>query len=306
MWRTVRFLMIAITVALSGCAEWALEQLEPATAPAPEQVLSAAEAGDDRAAFLAYRLAKTDAERRKWVCIAANRDLPEAQAEIARLHWSVPGYPSRPFAQDGNKAYIWSIIAVQRHQPLEEMERRLREVIVGVERWRATTLALAWRPDPGQCEDMENSAYFSIAPATGAGGAPAEVLTAAEAGDDRAAFLAYRLAKTDAERRRWLCIAANLDLTEAQAEIAWLHRAPPSERPGLFARDDHKAFIWSIIAVHRRLPLDETERQLGGMVTGVERWRAMALAVSWKPDPEQCENMADSPYFNIAPVAGAQ
>lgn len=306
MWRTVKILVIAMAAAQAGCAEWAQEQIRPGTGPAPEEVLAAARAGDARAAFLAYRQATTSAERRKWICIAANRDFPEAQAEIARLHWHSFWEQPSPFGHDGSKAYIWSIIAVQRRLPLEDMERQLRQVIVGVERWRATTLALAWRPDPAQCEDMENSDYFSIAPVAGAGPAPPEVLAVAEAGDARAAFIAYRLAMADADRRKWLCIAANRDLAEAQAEIAWLHRAPTSKPPGLFVHDDYKAFVWSIIAVHRRLPLEEMERQLGGMVTGIERWRAVALAVSWKPDPSQCENMAESPYFHIAAATGTK
>lgn len=298
MWRIVGIVGMAAMAALAGCAE-ALPEPRAAPGPAPADVLAAAEAGDARAAFLAYRQAETAADRRKWVCIAANLDLPEAQAEIARLHWSVPGAPPIPFAQDGNKAYIWSIIAAQRRQPLESMERRLGEVIPGVERWRAMTLALAWTPDPSQCEDMGNSEYFSIPPVAGAGGAPAELLAAAEAGDAKAAFLAYRRAESDADRRKWLCIAANLDLAEAQAEIAWLHRAPTGDAPGLFAHDEYRAFIWSIIAVHRRLPVDETERRLGGMVTGIDRWRAMAMAVSWRPDPDQCEAMEISGYFSI-------
>ena len=298
MWRIIGIVGIAATVALAGCTE-GLPEPRPAAGPAPAEVLAAAEAGNARAAFLAYRQAETDADRRKWVCIAANLGLAEAQAEIARLHWSIPGGPPSPFTQDGNKAYIWSIIAVQRRQPLEEMERLLGGAIPGVERWRAMTLALAWRPDPGQCENLANSAYFSIAPAAGGGGAPAEVLAAAEAGDAKAAFLAYRQAETDADRRKWLCIAANLDLADAQAEIAWLHRAPAGDTPGLFARDEYRAFIWSIIAVHRRLPVDETERRLGGMVTGVDRWRAMAMAVSWRPDPGQCDDMKLSGYFSI-------
>ncbi|MBE9554008.1 MAG: hypothetical protein IMF05_11140 [Proteobacteria bacterium] len=306
MWRTVRLLVIAITVALTGCAEWAREQLQPDVVPLPEEVLAAARAGDARAAFLAYQQATTDAERRKWVCIAANRDLPEAQAEIARLHWYSFWESPSPFAHDGNKAYIWSIIAVQRHQPLEDMERRLGGVIPEVERWRAMTLALAWRPDPGQCEDIENSEYFSIVRVAEAAPRRAEVLAAAEAGDARAAFLAYRQATTDAERRKWICIAANRDLPEAQAEIAWLHRASPGKTPGPFAHDEYKVFIWSIIAVHRHRPLDEMERQRGAMVTGIERWRAMALAVAWRPDPRKCENMKDSEYFSIVPVTGAK
>ena len=305
MWRTVRIVVIAITVPLAGCAEWALEP-QPDVGPAPEEVLAAARAGDARAAFLAYRQATSDTERRKWICIAANRDLPEAQAEIARLLWRPPGLLNSPFEHDKYKAYIWSIIAIHRRQPLEHMEERLSWVIPDGERWRAMLLAVSWRPDPSKCENMEDSEYFSIAPVAGADPAPEEVLAAAQAGDARAAFLAYRQATTDAERRKWICIAANRDLREAQTEIARLHLRSPGDPPSPFAHDKYKAYIWSIIVVHRREPLEDMERRLGWVITEGERWWAMALAVAWRPDPSQCENMEDSEYFSIAPVTGAE
>jgi TPR repeat protein len=258
------------------------------------------------AAFLAYRQATTEPERRKWICIAANRDLPEAQTEIARLHWRPPGLLASPFERDGYKAYIWSIIAIQRPQPLEDMERRLGWAVTEGERWRAMLLAVSWRPDPRKCENMEDSEYFSIAPVAGAGPTPEEVLAAARAGDARAAFLAYRQATTDAERRKWICIAANRDHHEAQVEIARLHLWSPGDPPSPFAHDKHKAYIWSIIAIHRRQPLEDMERRLGWAVTEGERWRAMVLAVAWRPDPSQCENIEDSEYFSIVPIKGAE
>ena len=166
MWHTVRLLVIAIAVALAGCAEWALEQ-QPDASPPPEEVLAAARAGDARAAFLAYKQATTNAERRKWICIAAHRNLPEAQAEIARLHWRHPGILTSPFGRDAFRAYIWSVIAINRRQPLEDMERRLGRVIENGERWRAMLLAVSWRPDPSQCENIEDSEYFRVVPITG-------------------------------------------------------------------------------------------------------------------------------------------
>jgi hypothetical protein len=126
-----------------------------------------------------------------------------------------------------------------------------------------------------------------------------------ETGDAKAAFLAYQQATTDAERRKWICIAANKGILEAQIEIARLHSRSPGDPPSPFAHDLKKAFIWSVIAVHGRQPLEETERQLGWMVTE-DKWRAMLKAVAWKPDPSQCENMEDSEYFSISPVAGAK
>ncbi|MEN8195444.1 MAG: hypothetical protein ABFS30_02900 [Pseudomonadota bacterium] len=306
MWHTVRMLAIAITVALAGCAEWALEQLQPDASSAPEEVLAAARAGDARAAFLAYRQATTNVERQKWICIAANRDLPEAQTEIARLHWLPPGSLTSPFGRDAYKAYIWSIIAIHRRQPLEQMEKRLGWVVTEGERWRAMVLAVAWRPDPSQCENMEDSEYFNVVPVTGADPAPEAVLAAARAGDARAAFLAYRQATTDVERRKWICIAANRDLPEAQAEIARLHLWSPGDSPSPFERDEFKAYIWSIIAIHRHQPLEDMERRLGWVVTEGKRWWAMALAVSWRPDPSQCENIEGSEYFSISPIKGAE
>lgn len=305
MWRILKLLVIALAVALAGCTEWALEQLEPDGSPAQEEVLVAAQAGDARAALLAYRQATTDAERRKWICIAANRDLPEAQAKIARLHWPTPGDPSTPFAQDGFRYCVWSVIAAHRRQPLDELEEKLRSFFPNVELWRVRTLAYAWTPDPNKCEYMKDSEYYSIPQVAQPDPAPEEVLSAARAGDARAAFLAYRQATTNAERRKWICIAANRGRLEAQAEIARLHSQSSGDPPGPFAHDLNKAYIWSVIVVRGRLPLGEAERQLGWMVTE-DKWRATALAVSWRPDPSQCENIEDSEYFSIAPVTGVE
>lgn len=303
MWRTIKILVIVIMVALAGCAKWALEQVRPY---ASEDVLAAARAGDARAAFVAYQQATINAERRKWICIAANMDLPEAQAEIAQLHWhSFWDDPPSPFGHDKYKAYIWTIIAIHRREPVEEMERQLGWVIPEGERWRAMLLAVSWRPDPSQCENMEYSEYFSTVPVAGDSPTPEEVLAAAQAGDAKAALLAYRQATTDAESRKWICMAANRGLPEAQVEIARLHSRSPGDPPGPFAHDLNKAYIWSIIAVRGRLPLGEAERQLGWMVTE-DKWRATALAVSWRPDPSQCENIEDSEYFSIASVTGVE
>jgi hypothetical protein len=32
----------------------------------------------------------------------------------------------------------------------------------------------------------------------------------------------------------------------------------------------------------------------------------MVLAVAWRPDPSQCENIEDSEYFSIVPIKGAE
>jgi TPR repeat protein len=315
MWRTVRILVMAIAVAFTGCTESTLvpqpdvrsaPEEEPAAArPALEDVLAVAWSGDARTVLLAYQQATTDAERRKLICIAANRDLPEAQTKIARLHWWSPGDPPTPFAQDGFKYCVWSVIAAHRHQPVDDLEGKLRQFFPNIEYWRVSALANAWRPDPSKCENINDSEYFSIPQVAQPAPALEDVLAAARAGDGKAAFLAYRQATTDAERRKWICIAANKGRTEAQAEIARLHSRSPGDPPGPFAHDLYKAYIWSIIAVHRRLPLDEIEQQLGWMVTE-GKWRARALAVSWRPDPSQCENMEDSEYFSISPVTEAK
>ena len=250
-------------------------------------------------AFAAYRNAEDPAEARRWVCIAANLDMPEAQEEIARLHWHGFWEPTSPFRHDAFRAYVWSRIALSRRQPVGEMERLLGGVLPGEDRWRADALAREWQPDPAVCDYMELSEYYAIP----AGAAPtlmaAELEARAEAGDARAAFVAYRWADSDDEARRWLCIAANLDMPEAQAEIGRLHHDPPDGPAGLFAPDAYNAFVWSVIAVHRHRPFDEMEQQPGEMVAGVARWRAMAQAVSWRPDPADCDDMAASPYYRL-------
>ena len=141
-----------------------MEELFPEAEPVPSpgQVRAAARAGDPQAAFLAYRMAHTKGERRKWVCIAANRDVPEAQAEVARLHWRGAGIFSSPFDRDVFVAYVWSVIAMDRGMDLDRNEQRLTQIMDEGERQRAIQLAEAWRPDPSQCENMEESDYFRV------------------------------------------------------------------------------------------------------------------------------------------------
>jgi hypothetical protein len=167
MWHTVRILVIVATVALAGCTELLLER-QPDASPAPAEVFAAARKGDAGAAFLAYRQASTAAERRRWICIAANRDLPEAQAEIAELHWPRPWTGPSIFGTDTYKAYVWTIIAMRNRRPVEHMKIRLSMVLPEDARRRATAQADAWRPDVSQCVNMEDSEYFRIAPAAGA------------------------------------------------------------------------------------------------------------------------------------------
>lgn len=155
--------LIALALILTGCAG-VMRELHPEPEPglSREDVLAAARAGNAQAAFWAYQQADTRAERRMWICIAANRDLPEAQVEIARLHWRSAGIFTSPFRQDAFVAYVWSIIAIGRGQDLDRNEERLAQVLDEGERQRAIQLAAAWRPDPAQCDDMEKSEYFSI------------------------------------------------------------------------------------------------------------------------------------------------
>lgn len=302
--RIVELLVIAVTVALTGCVD-VMQGGESESAYQSEDFLAATLAGDGHEAFQAYRQAATRAEQRKWICIAANLDYPEAQAEIAHLHWRPPGSLVSPFQRDAVKAYVWSMIAVHRHQPLEYMEERLGWIVTGGERWRAMLMAVSWRPDPSQCENMRASEYFNINPIEEACPLPDEVLAEAEAGDARAAYIAYRQALTDADRRRWICIAANRDYTEAQEEIARLHLQAGEDSNSPFGHDEFRAYVWSVIAVHRRMPLEDTLQQFGWVIGEGERWRAMALAVSWRPDPAQCDNMQESAYFEIPPDNGS-
>lgn len=153
----VKFLAVLVAAVLADCAGSG-----PGHDLSPDEILAAAKAGDAKAAFFAYRQATTMPERRKWICIAANRKLPEAQSEIARLHWPYPGAPTSPFSRDAFKAYVWTVIAVRNHEPLEYMEKRLRLLVPEDERWQAAIMATSWQPDPAQCEDIANSEFFNV------------------------------------------------------------------------------------------------------------------------------------------------
>lgn len=162
-------LMVALSLVLSACAGM-MEELFPKAEPgrSPEEVMIAAQAGDAQAAFWAYQQADTKAQRRMWVCIAANRDFPEAQAEIARLHWRGAGIFSSPFERDVFVAYVWSVIAMGRGEDLGRNEERLTQIMDEGERQQAIQLAEAWQPDPSQCENMEESGYFRVPSGNGA------------------------------------------------------------------------------------------------------------------------------------------
>lgn len=308
MWRIAGTLLILATVTVAGCARppTPAPQAEAGSMktgiaaeppPASGEIPAAAGAGDGAAAYAAYRRAKTDGERRKRICIAANKDFRRAQTEVAKLHWPSPWEPHSPFVQDGFRYCVWSVIAA-RDEPFEDLGKRLKTFFPDMETWRVRELALAWRPDPAKCEDMRDSAYYRIPGAAEAFPRPLNVMAAAQAGDGWAAYVAYRQATTDAERRKWVCIAAHRGRVEAQAEIARLHSRSADDPPGPFERDLYKAYIWSIIAAHGNLSVEEVERRLGWMVEE-GRWRAAALAVSWRPDPGLCEDLKESAYFNI-------
>jgi hypothetical protein len=154
---------IVFALGLTGCAS-VMGELHPQPEPAlsQEEVLVAARAGNAQAAFWAYQQAETRAERRKWICISANRDFPEAQIEISQLHWRAAGIFTSPFRRDAFVAYVWSIIAISRGQDLGRNEERLTQVLDEGERQRAIQLATIWQPDPSQCDNMEESEYFNV------------------------------------------------------------------------------------------------------------------------------------------------
>lgn len=157
-----------VLIVLGGCAG---TQFQPdRSISGPVSVGSADDIGVDEAAqaFLNYMSADSPSERRKWICIAANRDLPLAQSELARLHWPRPDrLGTSPFRQDISKAYIWSLIAIRNGEPLEHMEQRLGGAMSEDERWEATKLAAFWTPDPSECEHLERSKCFSVATVSG-------------------------------------------------------------------------------------------------------------------------------------------
>jgi len=113
-----------------------------------------ADQGDARAAYDLYRLSATVGEQRKWICVAANLGLPEAQMEIARMYWGPPPPLSfySPFSRDIVKAYVWSRIAMRNGEPMQEISWRLTSGMSGADRLEAERLLNEWMPDPQGCE----------------------------------------------------------------------------------------------------------------------------------------------------------
>lgn len=148
-------LAIMAMIALGGC-DGPQTAPNPETSPAP--VSLGIEDGSRQShalhAFHRYQTAVSLTEQRKWICIAVNHDLPEAQSELARLHWRYPGAPRSPFRQDMAQAYAWSLIAIGNGQPLDQMEQRLGSAMTSDEQWSAKGLAALWTPDPSHCDHI--------------------------------------------------------------------------------------------------------------------------------------------------------
>ena len=87
--------------------------------------------------------------------MAANQNLPEAQAELARLYWPAPHRQFSPFCRDRNRAYAWTLIAIRNGEAIDDMEQRLGSTMTEAERWEATKMAAFWTPNPDRCERME-------------------------------------------------------------------------------------------------------------------------------------------------------
>lgn len=161
---SIRYLASAITVlaaiALGGCTGF-----ESASKPESKMAIDAgsnmeaasadAPVHNAEAAFLLYQSARTPAEKRKWICIAANHDLAKAQTELARLYWPAPHRQFSPFCRDRNRAYAWALIAIRNGEAVDHMEQRMGSAMTEAERWEATKMAAFWTPNPDQCERME-------------------------------------------------------------------------------------------------------------------------------------------------------
>ena len=166
-----RALALTAMVALGGCAgqpftaasETARSLPPSGTAAATGNVptgdaLSGSTASDEAwRAFRLYRASVSITEKRKWICIAVNEGLPEAEAELARLHWPRPGDPPSPFDRDMAQAYAWSLLAIENGQPMQVMEERLGSAMSADERWRATAQAALWKPGTSHCNHVEGS-----------------------------------------------------------------------------------------------------------------------------------------------------
>jgi len=149
---------IMAAIALGGCGSHPSattpETIQPQLSLGGVDDARPNDAGD---AYQLYRTAASTSEQRKWICIAVNRGQPEAQAELARLHWPRPGAPRGPFRQDMTQAYAWSLIAVSNGEPLEYMEERLKSAMTPEEQWKATKLAALWKPDPTDCGHIDET-----------------------------------------------------------------------------------------------------------------------------------------------------
>jgi hypothetical protein len=153
------FAMMALTV-LGGCSgPQTASAPETGQATAPTAIEGASRQSHAWVAYRQYRTAVSLEEKRKWICIAANQNLPEAQSELARLHWPRPGAPRSPFNRDIIQAYAWTLIAIDNGQDLKDIEERLGYALTPDEQWEATRKAAFWPPDPSHCDRISATGY---------------------------------------------------------------------------------------------------------------------------------------------------
>ena len=110
-------------------------------------------------------------------------------------------------------------------------------------------------------------------------------------GDAQAAYALFRLSTTIGEERKWICVAANLGLPKAQAEIARMYwrRPPPLNNYSPFHRDIVKAFVWGHMAMRSGESMQSMTRHLTQGMSEAKLAEAERLVNEWVPDPEECE-----------------
>ncbi len=155
-------LALAAVLALTACAgpqklpthgvASGFKAAEPISADKLTMLRQKAAAGDVYAAYDLYRATPQMDEKRRWICVAANRELPPAQAELAKLYWPRPGSPPSPFRRDIVKAYVWSHLAVMNDEPMQLNRSRLWQGMSETQRVEAAQMLSDWSPDLELCK----------------------------------------------------------------------------------------------------------------------------------------------------------
>lgn len=264
----------------------------------PEYLATRAQAGERKAAMV---LASQFDDLTYLKTLARGGDL-EASLKLARDHDVVMGL--RPLAEAGDREAAEELLELT-----GETTAELHAAAEGGDR-EAATLIARYTNDLGLLRSMAEKGDYQAAEILAEEFADETyVAKAVESGNYIAAYQRYQHLRgkkaTHLAAWRWLCVAANLGYSRAQAEVGQWHRRGSWEswqgwyqegverlREAGVRPDDTLSYMWYTLAVQNgdQSALDAREHYLAGVLTPDQMEAAKQMARAWQPG--DCPNAA--------------